>query len=72
MKTVRIALVLAMIGVVLSLWLLVEVKWYNFMAFMLVAQPLLLAAMLMFLVALVREARRQTPTHRDEGPRRPA
>jgi hypothetical protein len=71
MKTVRTALVLAMIGVVLSLWLLVEVKWYNFMVFMLVAQPLLLAAMLMFLVALVREARRQTATHA-EGPRRPA
>ena len=72
MRTVRIALLLAMIGVVLSLWLLVEVKWYNFMAFMLIAQPLLLAAMLMFLIAVVREARRSAPTHRDDQPRRPA
>jgi len=55
MKTVRTALVLAMIGVVLSVWLLVQVNWYNFVAFMLVAQPLLLLAMVMFVVTVVRE-----------------
>lgn len=57
MRALRIALVLAMVGVVLCLWLLVQVNWYNFMAFMLVAQPLLLVAIVIFAVAAVRELR---------------
>jgi hypothetical protein len=56
-RALRIALVLAMVGVVLCLWLLVQVNWYNFMAFMLVAQPLLLVAIVIFAVAAVRELR---------------
>ena len=57
MKTLKIALVLAAIGVVISLWLLVQVTWASFVAFMLVAQPLLLVAVLMFAVAVVKERR---------------
>ncbi len=59
MITLRAALVIAMIGVVLCLWLLVKVNWYNFVAFMLLAQPLLLVAVLMFLAAVVRELRQR-------------
>ena len=55
MTTLKIAIVLAAIGVLLCLWLLVQVTWYNFVAFMLVAQPLLLAAVLLFVVAFLRE-----------------
>ena len=57
MTALRIALVLAFIGVVLCLWLLIQVDWYNFVAFMMVAQPLLLLAVLIFAVAVVRELR---------------
>lgn len=63
MKLLEVALVLAMIGVVLCLWLLVKVNWYNFVAFMLVAQPLLLLAVLMFAIAVLREI--------NKGPRTP-
>jgi hypothetical protein len=34
------------------------VAWYNFAAFMLVAQPLLVLALLIFVVALSREMKR--------------
>jgi hypothetical protein len=57
-KAISIALALAMIGVVLCLWLFTGVRWYNFMAFMLVAQPLLLLAVVIFAVAIVRELKR--------------
>jgi hypothetical protein len=57
MKTARIAIVLAFIGVLLCLWLLVTVTWYNFIAFMMIAQPLLVLAVLMFVVAAVRALR---------------
>lgn len=59
MKTVRTAIVLVAVGIVLCLWLLVRVSWYNFMAFMLLAQPLLLVAVLIFLGAVVRDLRRR-------------
>ena len=54
MNVARTAIVLAFIGVALCLWLLVTVTWYNFLAFMMVAQPLLVLAMLIFIVAVVR------------------
>jgi hypothetical protein len=56
-RTLKIALALAAIGVVLSLWLLVQVTWASFVAFMVVAQPLLLVAVLLFAVAAVKELR---------------
>ena len=59
MKSVRIAIVLAAIGLLLCAWLLVRVTWYNFMAFMLVAQPLLVLALVIFVVAVIREVRRR-------------
>ena len=58
MKAVRLAIALAAIGLVFCLWLLVRVDWYNFLAFMLLAQPLLLVAVLIFVVAVVKELRR--------------
>ena len=58
MNTVRTAIVLAAVGVLLCLWLLVKVSWYSFVAFMMVAQPLLVVAALIFVVALVRDLRR--------------
>lgn len=53
------AIVLAAIGLVLCIWLLVQVTWYNFVAFMLVAQPLLLAALLIFVVVAARDLKRR-------------
>jgi len=58
MNTVRTAIVLAAVGVLLCLWLLVKVSWYSFVAFMMLAQPLLVVAALIFVVALVRDLRR--------------
>jgi hypothetical protein len=57
-KTARLAIVLSVIGLVLCLWLFLGVAWYNFAAFMLVAQPLLVLALLIFVVALSREMKR--------------
>jgi hypothetical protein len=59
MKAIRLAIVLALIGLVLSLWLLVRVGWYNFLAFMLLAQPLLLVAALIFAGAALKELRQK-------------
>jgi hypothetical protein len=55
MTLVRIAILLAAIGVVLCLWLLLQVTWYNFIAFMLIAQPLLLVAVLIFVIVAAKE-----------------
>ena len=55
MKTARLAIVLSVIGLVRCLWLFLGVAWYNFAAFMLVAQPLLVLALLIFVVAISRE-----------------
>jgi hypothetical protein len=60
MTSVRVAIVLAAVGLLLCAWLLAAVTWYTFMAFMLLAQPLLLLALVIFVVAVVREIR-----HRD-------
>jgi hypothetical protein len=59
MKAVRVAIALAVIGLVLCLWLLVRVDWYNFLAFMLLAQPLLLVAALIFAGAALKELRQK-------------
>jgi high-affinity Fe2+/Pb2+ permease len=59
MKSVRVAIALAAVGLLLCLWLLAGVTWYNFMAFMLLAQPLLLLALVIFIAAVVRELRRR-------------
>ncbi len=59
MSLLRMAIVLAAIGLVLCIWLLVQVTWYNFVAFMLVAQPLLLAALLIFVVVAARDLKRR-------------
>jgi hypothetical protein len=59
MKAVRVAIGLAVIGVILCLWLLVRVDWYTFLAFMLLAQPLLLVAALIFAAAVLRELRQK-------------
>jgi hypothetical protein len=59
MKSVRVAIALAAVGLLLCLWLLAGVTWYNFMAFMLLAQPLLLLALVIVIAAVVRELRRR-------------
>jgi hypothetical protein len=59
MTLLKLAIVLAVIGVLLCLWLLAGVTWYNFMAFMLIAQPMLLLAVLIFAVVLIKEIRRK-------------
>ena len=58
MNIARVAIVLAFVGVLLCLWLLVKVTWYNFIAFMLIAQPLLVLSVLIFAVAAVRGLKR--------------
>ena len=59
MKAMKTAIALAAIGLVLCLWLLIRVNWYNFSAFMLVAQPLLVISVLIFGGAVVKALRRQ-------------
>jgi hypothetical protein len=58
-KVIRSAIALATIGLLLSVWLLIDVTWYNFFAFMVIAQPLLVIALLIFLGALVKEMKRR-------------
>ncbi len=55
MKLLRLAIVLGAVGIVLCLWLLARVTWYSFFLFMVVAQPLLLAAFVLFAIALLQE-----------------
>jgi hypothetical protein len=57
-KVARTAIVLAFIGVLLCLWLLVQVTWYSFIAFMLIAQPLLVLSVLIFAITAVRGLKR--------------
>ena len=54
-KLLRLAIVLAVAGIVLCLWLLAGVTWYNFFLFMVISQPLLLAAFVLFAIALLQE-----------------
>jgi len=48
MKSLQVAMGMTAIGLVLSIWLLLQVSWYNFVVFMFVAQPLVLVALVMF------------------------
>jgi hypothetical protein len=57
MTLIRIGIALAAVGVLLCLWLLVKVAWYSFVLFMLVAQPALLLAGVIFLVVAAKELR---------------
>jgi hypothetical protein len=59
MNSIRVAIILAAVGLLMCLWLLAGVAWYNFMAFMLLAQPLMLLALVIFVMAVVREVRRR-------------
>lgn len=59
MNAVRAAIVLAALGLLLCLWLLAGVNWYNFSAFMLLAQPLLIVAVLIFAGAVVKALRQR-------------
>jgi uncharacterized protein (DUF486 family) len=59
MRTARLAIILTAIGLLLCLWLFVGVAWYNFAAFMMLAQPLLVLSLLIFVVAVAREIRRR-------------
>jgi hypothetical protein len=59
MKTIRMTIVLAAIGLLLCIWLLARVTWYNFVAFMVLAQPLLLAALVLFVIAAARDLKRR-------------
>ena len=43
------------LAIVLAVWLLAGVTWYNFFLFMVIAQPLLLAAFVLFAIALLQE-----------------
>ena len=59
MKLIRVAIGLAAVGLVLCVWLLVQVTWYNFVAFMVLAQPLLLVALVIFVIVAARDLRRR-------------
>lgn len=56
---IQLAIVLAAVGVLLCLWMLVGVTWYNFIAFMMVAQPLLFLAIVIFVGVVLRDMRRK-------------
>jgi hypothetical protein len=58
-RALRLALVCAGVAVLLCLWLFVHAVWYTFVLFMLVAQPLLLAAAVLFGWTVVRDLRRK-------------
>jgi hypothetical protein len=56
---IRVAIGLAIVGLLLCVWLLVQVTWYNFVAFMVLAQPLLLAALVIFVIVAARDLKRR-------------
>ena len=59
MRVARLAIVLTVIGLVLCLALLVKVTWYTFIAFMVLAQPLLLLGVVTFVAAVAWQLRRR-------------
>ena len=59
MKAIMVAIVLTAVGIVVCLWLLAGVTWYNFVAFMLLAQPLLLLGAVIYAVVVLRDLRRK-------------
>ena len=59
MTAIKTAMVLTAIGVALCLWLLMGVTWYNFLAFMLLVQPLLLLGAVIYVGFVLRDLRRK-------------
>ena len=59
MTAIKTAMVLTAIGVALCLWLLMGVTWYNFVAFMLLVQPLLLLGAVIYVGIVLRDLRRK-------------
>jgi hypothetical protein len=59
MRAIKTAMLLTAIGVALCLWLLMGVTWYNFLAFMLLAQPLLLLGTVIYVGIVLRDLRRK-------------
>jgi hypothetical protein len=59
MMAIKTAMVLTAIGVALCLWLLMGVTWYNFLAFMLLVQPLLLLGAVIYVGIVLRDLRRK-------------
>ena len=59
MSSLRLAIALTAVGILLCLALLLNAAWYSFVAFMLVAQPLLLVGFIVFVGAVVAELRRK-------------
>jgi hypothetical protein len=59
MMAIKTAMVLTAIGVALCLWLLMGVTWYNFLAFMLLVQPLLLLGAVIYVGFVLRDLRRK-------------
>ena len=58
MNLLKVAMLLSAVGTLLCLWLLVGVTWYNFLVFMLVAQPLLLIGAVCYAIIALRELRK--------------
>ena len=59
MTAIKTAMVLTAIGIALCLWMLIGVTWYNFLAFMLLAQPLVLLGALIYVGIVLRDLRRK-------------
>jgi hypothetical protein len=59
MRAIKTAMLLTAIGAALCLWLLIGVTWYNFLAFMLLAQPLLLLGAAVYVGIVLRDLRRK-------------
>ena len=59
MRALAVALGLTAIAIVICLGLFIHAVWYTFVMFMLVAQPLLLVAALLFGWAVVRDLRQK-------------
>ena len=59
MMAIKTAMLLTAIGVALCLWLLMGVTWYNFLAFMLLAQPLVLLGAVIYVGIVLRDLRRK-------------
>ena len=59
MRAIKTAMLLTAIGTALCLWLLMGVTWYNFLAFMLLAQPLVVLGAAVYVGIVLRDLRRK-------------
>ena len=59
MRAIKTAMLLTAIGTALCLWLLMGVTWYNFLAFMLLVQPLMLLGAVIYVGIVLRDLRRK-------------